>query len=253
MEKSPRNSTFLPCPVMSTPSDTALYTSPDPEPTRTNLAYNTIKRQLLAGEFALSARLGEERLAGELGVSRTPIREAVSRLHAEGLLEHHPDGGYTPAVPNLDEIVELYEVRSILENAAIRRPGHDPAALRSLRDDWQALAEDADAATPDPGFVLVDEDFHFRLAAASGNRSLANTLAVINERIRIVRMHDFLTSERIHATIEQHLGILAALLANEVDLAQRNLVEHLAESADVVQERAATAIARMLTRRRDTQ
>ena len=50
---------------------------------------------------------------------------------------------------------------------------------------------------PDPGFVTLDEDFHVRLAAASGNPSLADLLRIVNERIRVVRMHDFLTAERV--------------------------------------------------------
>lgn len=231
--------------------DTSLYTDRHPGVPRATVAYSWIKRELLIGAFPLSARLGEERLAKELGVSRTPVREAMSRLFAEGLLERHSDGGYVPAVPDLDEIVELYEVRSVLENAAIGRGEHDGEQLQSLRDGWHTLAVGADAVVADPDFVLVDEDFHIRLAGAAGNQSLVAALAWVNERIRVVRMHDFLTSPRIEATIEQHLTIVEALLEHDPERARRALNHHLAESADVVQERAASAIARMLSRRRE--
>ena len=246
--------------AMSTEPDarlhTEVYTDPDPQAdqgvSRAHTAYSWIKRQLLTGEFALSGRLGEERVAAELGISRTPVREAISRLHAEGLVERHPDGGYTPSIPDLEEIVELYEVRSILENASIIRPDHDVALLTALRDDWRSIGDDEQSASADPEFVLLDEDFHVRLAQSGGNRALATTLQSINERIRIVRMHDFLTSNRIGATVTQHLAIVEALIDGDTTRAQRALNEHLTESADVVHQRAATAIARMLTKRRDS-
>ena len=190
-------------------------------------------------------------MAGELDVSRTPVREALSRLHVEGLVERHPDGGYAPSVPDLDEIVELYEVRGHLEEATVVKDHHDRAQVLTLRDEWSAMGSDPQAVTADPEFVLLDEDFHLRLAASAGNRSLVSVLAGVNERIRIVRVHDFLARERVVATIEQHLGIVEAVLAGRPDAAVRALRGHLQESREVVHERAATAIARMLTGRRD--
>lgn len=223
-----------------------------PGVSRSAVAYAWIKRELLAGAFPLSGRLSTEKLAKEIDVSRTPVREALSRLHAEGLVDRHPDGGYTPAIPDLDEIVELYEVRGVLEHAALERDDHDLAALRELSDEWQTLDEERDSIPADPEFVLLDEDFHIRLAASAGNRALVGTLASINARIRIVRMHDFIVAGRVEATIEQHRGIVAEVLAGNGDGARRALRSHLDESAGVVHERAATAIARMLHGRRDT-
>ncbi|MGH8932187.1 MAG: GntR family transcriptional regulator [Egibacteraceae bacterium] len=69
-------------------------------------AYRTLKWSLLAGDFGLGERLGEERLAGLVGASRTPVREGLMRLHAEGLVDRLPDGGYTPAVPDMPAIRE---------------------------------------------------------------------------------------------------------------------------------------------------
>lgn len=238
---------------MDTESDTRRYApaaAVDGRASRAAITYDAIKRQLLFGAFAVGDRLGEERLARELNVSRTPVREALSRLHAEGLVDRHPDGGYVPSIPDLGEIAELYEVRAALEQSALHRDGHavgdDPAPLTTLRTEWRVLAEDAGARTPDPAFVLRDEDFHLRLAAASGNRALVAILSGVNERIRVVRMHDFLTEGRIEATIEQHLGILEAVLDGDGRRAGTALEAHLIESAHVVQDRAAQAIANMV-------
>jgi DNA-binding GntR family transcriptional regulator len=231
------------------PTFTCVYTTSYTGASRAEQAYGELKRQLLAGEFALGHRLGEERLAGLVGVSRTPIREALSRLHVEGFVERLPDGGFCPVAPDLNRIHQLYEVRIGLEHLALRRPdltgdGHDRDQLASLRDDWVSLLEPP--YDTDPSFVLLDEDFHVRLAASSGNAALAEQLQTINERIRVVRVHDFLSPERVERTVEQHLAVVEALLIGDVDETERRLDRHLGESLAVVEERAAKALARMV-------
>jgi DNA-binding GntR family transcriptional regulator len=222
---------------------TCVYTGSDTALDRRQLAYQSLKARLVQGGFAAGVRLREERLANELGVSRTPIREALSRLVSDGLVTRTSDG-YVPVVPDLATIRELYDVRFALERWAIRTPEHDLDAVAELRGEWAALAIDA----PDGSFVLRDEDFHVRLAAAAGNPTLARHLQGVNERIRVVRLHDFLTLERIGRTIEQHLRVLDAVLGHDVEAAEVRLVENFSESLAVVEERAALAIARMVQR-----
>ena len=226
-----------------------MYTSSYTGSSRAEQAYGELKRLLLGGEFALGHRLGEERLAGLLGVSRTPIREALSRLHVEGFVERLPDGGFCPTAPDLNRIHQLYEVRIGLEQLALHRPAvsgevHDVEQLESLRADWVSLLDPP--YDTDPSFVLLDEDFHVRLAAASGNGALAEQLQSINERIRVVRVHDFLSPERVERTVEQHLGIVEALILGDPDETERRLDRHFGESLAVVEERAAIALARMI-------
>jgi DNA-binding GntR family transcriptional regulator len=228
---------------------------------RSQHAYAEIKRRLLLGEFPLTQRLAEEALAAELDVSRTPVHEALSRLHAERLVERQSQGGFFPVTPAFAETRDLYEVRMALEADAIARPlrsgePHDRDELMAIRDDWEALeAEAAATATSaggdeeaDPEFVLLDEDFHVRLAWASGNHALADMLVQVNERIRPIRTQDFLASGRIGLTIEQHLGIVGALLAGDGPQGAKLLATHIGESMAVVERRAATAFARMSRR-----
>jgi DNA-binding GntR family transcriptional regulator len=229
--------------------DTALHTA-RPEGLRRELAYDQLKTGLLVGDYPLNRRLAEERLAAQLGVSRTPVREALMRLAAEGLVERAPEGGWCPTAPDVSMVHDLYEVRLVLELQGLRRPAqggrgtaHDPAVLEPLRDEWRTLAERA--PEPDPGFVTLDEDFHVRLAASSGNPSLADLLRMVNERIRMVRMHDFLTEERVRRTIFQHLEIVEAVLVGDLTLAVARFGVHLGESMAVVEERATRALARM--------
>jgi DNA-binding GntR family transcriptional regulator len=221
---------------------------------RAEEAFTEIKRQLLLGELRLGARLGEERLAARLGLSRTPVREALFRLHSEGLIDRHPDGGYRPRAPIVSGIRELYEVRRGLELMAVRRPithghPHDVPSLEHVRDEWLGMAEDL--PEPDPGFVIADESFHVGIAEAAGNVALVELLSHVNERIRVVRMQDFMAVERVAATIDQHLHIVTALLAGDLEEAATALSDHLAESMSVVETLAARALSRMLDREED--
>ncbi len=242
-------------PTLDTESGSNERPSPS-ERSRGEAAHRAIKRSLLLGEFAFGQRLVEERLAARLQVSRTPVRNALVRLHGEGHVQRHPGGGFEPTFPDMDRIAQLYEVRKSLELNAVRRgsgddpgrPTHDRAALLELRRDWVAL-EHAAAEHADPEFVLVDEDFHIRLALASGNEALAEVLTSVNERIRIVRIHDFLTEERIRMTVEEHVEILDGLLDGTVERAAARLDAHIDESARVASERAWNSMVRMLAGR----
>ena len=222
-----------------------------PAGSRGDQAYRVLKTKLLMGELPLNTRLGEEKLAGIVGVSRTPVREALKRLAAEGLVGLHPEGGYQPVVPDVTVMRHLYEVRAGLELQALQRPArlgtrHDPAILEPLRDQWRTLAT-GDLPPPDPNFVLLDESFHIALATAAANEVAVDLLRQINERIRLVRMHDFLIKQRIDATIHEHLNLVELVLAGDIVNAEAAFTQHLGDSMAVVEERVRVAIVRMLT------
>jgi len=229
--------------------------SPTPRSTPGNLrdqAYVALRHRLMSGEFSFRDRLAEERLAALLGVSRTPIREALTRLAGDGLVEKRPDGGYYPAEPDLGGLRDLYEIRVTLELRGLQRAvesgtAHDPALLEPLRDAWRDLR--ADPPAPDPDFVALDEQFHITLSRASGNVELANMLDAVNARIRPVRMHDFVTADRVHLTIDQHLDIVEKVLAGDLAGSVLALRGHVGESMDVVEKRVARAITQMVLHR----
>jgi DNA-binding GntR family transcriptional regulator len=236
------------------PRDTGLYTA---RGARLEHAYQALKHDLLGGEFALGQRLAEERLSQRYEVSRTPIREALVRLHAERLIERHPDGGYTPTPADLPTARHLYEIRFALEREALDRPArlgaaHDRDELERLRADWTALVPPAPDDVGDATFVLLDEDFHVRLAAAAGNPELVAMLTHVNDRIRPIRTHDFVAATRIRTTIEQHVAIVDALLAGNLAATHAAIDAHFQESLHEVEARAAQALTRMLARARGT-
>ena len=226
-----------------------MYTGVHPPSRQRDRVYGQIKSGLLSGDFPFDARLGEVTLAKELEASRTPVREALLRLWSEGLVERHPDGGFRPVLPDATIIHDLYDVRVALEQYALTRPlrdgiPHDRDLLEQIHGEWSALA--GEEHVPDPEFVLLDESFHIGLAESSGNPALVEMLQGVNERIRIVRTQDFLTVERIVVTIDEHLGIVSALLDNSLQVAVDRFGVHLAESLAVVDERSTQACLRMM-------
>lgn len=209
-----------------------------------------LKHRLLAGEFPLNVRIGEQRLGDLLAVSRTPVREALLRLLGEGLVVRGPDGGYYPVAPNIVVAHHLYEVRRTLELQALQRPAvtggrHERRGLLELQEDWQAAADETHE--PSASFVLLDESFHVRLAEAAGNPVLVDLLRQVNERIRMVRMQDFLDLARIEATISEHLGIVEAVIEGDITEAELRFCSHLDRSVAVVEERVTAALVRMAT------
>jgi DNA-binding GntR family transcriptional regulator len=231
---------------MDTPLTTAPYTETY---TASTLAYHELKTLILLGEVPIGVRIREERLAERLQMSRTPIREAMLRLFAEHFLERHGEGGYRAAIPSTQTMRELYEVRRALELFALRRSGpgvvRDRSSVEELREEWRAI--DSNTGLLDAEFVHLDEDFHRRLAESSGNVQLAEELRHVNERIRPIRTHDFMTPGRITMTIEQHLGILDAVLARKFGQAATLLDVHIGESQTVVESAVAKVLERMVT------
>jgi DNA-binding GntR family transcriptional regulator len=239
--------------------DTTPYTDPDTDsqpsatPTlRRDEVYRELRQRLMVGEFALNNRLVEERLAVLLGVSRTPVREALVRLLADGHVTR-VNGGYFVATPDFTDLRDLYDLRITLEMRGISRAiesdavRHDPAVLEPLRDSWRGMWDDRPEPTPD--FVTMDEDFHVTLLRSSGNSVLTKTLEGINDRIRPVRMYDFLTEQRIELTITQHLAVVEAVLATKLDKAAAALQAHVGESMEEVERRVARAITNMALHR----
>jgi DNA-binding GntR family transcriptional regulator len=218
--------------------------------TRADDVHSALRAALLAGSFPYGQRLVEEQLAERFNTSRTPVREALRRLEGDGHLVRDPSGGMTPAVPSVRSMHDLYEVRIALEDLAVRRAaaGGDRGLLEDIRWDWEALAAERRAPSGvvhGPEFVHADEAFHERVARASGNDMAVRMLRDLNDRIRILRIHDFTSEERIDATIAEHLEIIATVLSGEPDAAAAFMRAHVQRSALVARERVGQALARM--------
>ena len=212
--------------------------------------YAELRAKLLRGEVPIARRLVEQQLAEEFATSRTPIREALRRLEGDGHVVRDPSGGMRPAVPSVRQMRELYDVRLVLEELTVRRASSagDRGLLDALQQDWEALAreqERADGPLRGPDFVHLDEAFHEGIARASGNEVALGMLEDIDARIRVLRVHDFLTEDRIAATIADHLEIVRTIREGDADAAAAFMRAHVQRSALVVRERVGQALSRM--------
>jgi DNA-binding GntR family transcriptional regulator len=221
-----------------------------PRPAQADRVYAQLRDGLLRGDFPVGRRLVEQQLAARFDTSRTPIREALRRLEGDGHLVRDPSGGLCPSVPSVRSMRDLYDVRLAIEELVVRRAAVSGARglLDEIAQDWRALEAESRKDRPlhgGPGFVSQDEDFHQRLAEASGNSYAERQLRDVNERIRILRIHDFTSEDRVRSTIAEHLEIIDAVRAGDADGAASYMAAHVQRSAHVVRERVGEALARM--------
>ena len=231
---------------MSTELDpTPSATTPRPVSLRERV-YLALRDELMNGRISPYDRLAEERIAERYEVSRTPVREALTRLLSDGLIEKRESGLYL-YLPSFQALSGLYELRVTLELRGIERAivevgiHHDRPRVEAELDRWYGFRDLP--PTPDAGFVAHDERFHTTLVDASGNPALTQALAQVNSRIRAVRMHDYLTENRMTATITEHIEIAELIVRDRLPAALDALRHHVGASQDVVMERAATALA----------
>jgi DNA-binding GntR family transcriptional regulator len=212
--------------------------------------YASLRERLLRGDLPVGRRLVEQQLAAEFSTSRTPVREALRRLEGDGHIVRDSGGGMCPTAPSVKSMRELYEVRVAIEELVARRAATsgDRGRIEAIEQDWRALdgAWNGTGSVPrGPEFVHADEGFHRALARASGNDVAETLLADLNDRIRILRVHDFTSDDRIGSTITEHLEILGCVLSRDADAAAAFMRAHVQRSALVVRERVGSALARM--------
>jgi DNA-binding GntR family transcriptional regulator len=218
--------------------------------TAADRVYIELRERLLRGDLPVGRRLVEQHLAEDFSTSRTPVREALRRLEGDGHIVRDRGGGMCPAAPSVKSMRELYEVRVALEELCARRAAAsgDRTRIEAIEVEWESLQSawhDTNVVPRGPDFVYADEAFHRALAAASGNDVAESLLGDLNDRIRILRIYDFTTEDRIGATIAEHLEIVRCVLARDADAAAAFMRAHVQRSALVVRERVGSALARM--------
>ncbi len=196
-----------------------------PHPVR-EAVYRHLKDLLLAGRFAPGERLSEPLLAQTLGVSRTPIREALVRLAEEGLVELIPGRGARVRRFSPEEVEEVYGVRALLEAEAARalalRAGpEEVGALEAL-----LLAIDQAPKEDYPEQMRRDLDFHRALVRLSGNRTLYRLYEDLLALLSLIR-NTLPTLSQAEETRREHWAILEALRARDPEGAARAVVAHI--------------------------
>jgi DNA-binding GntR family transcriptional regulator len=196
-------------------------------------AYAAIRAQVVDFRLRPGERVNEFQLARHLGLSRTPVREALNRLASEGFLELTPNRGFFFRPLDIDALVQFYEVRSVLERGSFvlaceRATDAQIADLVSFWTDAKLLYRRDD---PDEKLDL-DEGFHQRLAALSGNPEFGRQLAAINARIRFARRTEIARGPRHAIMVDDHGRLVTALERREASVGSIILAEHIALSVE---------------------
>lgn len=197
----------------------------------TDNAYEHLKHLILTSELAPGEELREAMLTESTGFGRSPVREALRRLVQDGFVEVRPRQGYRVSLVTLASVRDLFEMRLLLEPAAV-----ELAALRASQEELAALHALAHRTYvhDDTGsyeqFLQDNREFHVRIARASGNERLARTLRVLLEEMQrlffISLGNRDISSELMH----EHHDLHDALLARDVTRARDIVVEQIEAS-----------------------
>jgi DNA-binding GntR family transcriptional regulator len=196
-------------------------------PNLTARVYRVLKERILSQQIEVGTRLRDEELAAQLGVSRTPVREALMYLSQEGLVEVYPRSGTRVRTFTEEDIEEIFEVRAALETLAVRKAAGrlDPGEVQRLRTLWEA-AERALAKGDAAPALKLDQEMHQLILEASGNRRLKELMARINDYVALFRNLGARTPDHRGYTAELP-EILRALELRDVEAAATSLARHI--------------------------
>ncbi|HHY46211.1 MAG TPA: GntR family transcriptional regulator [Firmicutes bacterium] len=187
-----------------------------------------IRQLIISGELGPGCRIVERDVARELGVSRTPVREALKRLAAEGLLEIAPHKGAIVAKMSLRDLAEIMQIREALEGLACRLAVNDITEdhlndLRKLIDEMREASETGDLYR----YSSCNQRFHNVILNIAGNRRLMQMLELIKAQSVRERFKSLLNPGRSRQSLNEHKAILDALEARDPDRAELVMRKHI--------------------------
>lgn len=189
-------------------------------------AYEKLHASIREGVFQPGNRLREEEVAERLNLSRTPVREALRRLEADGIIEHRPRQGAIVRQLGHAEVVELYEMRMVLERTAA-----EMAAKHGIMAEFDALEELNEAIgeerTNSARAAAINQDFHQSLYLAGRNRFLLEAARALNNSLLLLGPTTFTDEMRIDVVVRQHHAIVDALREGDEEAAGAAAELHL--------------------------
>lgn len=190
--------------------------------------YNRIRNDILNGVYEPGESLVETKLSEELGVSRTPVREALRQLELEGLVQSVPNKGVTVTGISTQDIQDIYTIRMMIEGLAARW-----AAEKATPDELEELKEAIDleefyTAKHNYGSLLrFDTRFHDIIFKASKSKPLMYTLSTFHRYVQKARKVSMSSPERAAEVLEEHKAILQAIIDRDADRAEKLMTEHV--------------------------
>ncbi|MGC8518729.1 MAG: GntR family transcriptional regulator [Steroidobacteraceae bacterium] len=194
-------------------------------------AYATVRDGILRGTYAAGSRLTEIEVAQTAGVSRTPVREALRRLHAEGLLNFEPNHGAVVAAFELEDAEEIFELRALLEPVCARRAAE--RATTSLIAELRTLSERQieESSRRSVGYLVrigeLNDQFHRLIQRAADSVRFSKTLAGLTEAPLILRTFAQYTPGELRRSADQHLELVQAIEARDGEWAHSVMHAHI--------------------------
>lgn len=204
------------------------YAAKQPKgPSNSQHAYDTILGAIINRKVLSGQRLAEIPVAKAINLGRTPVREALMRLEADGFVTSEPRVGLVVASNTLETITEIYEVREVLESFAARlaaryaRPS-DIFAIEKIYDESVGLT-DTHATLQ---LRLLNTRFHEAISVAAHNDQLGRTLRQLVNRLRLSPVSVFDAPGRAEAILKEHRALIDAIIAHDEDVAAHLAAEH---------------------------
>jgi DNA-binding GntR family transcriptional regulator len=188
-----------------------------------------IREAIVDGRFALGEALSELKLAAALNVSRTPVRDALTALQLQGLIDVRPQSGSFVFLPSEEGVAELAEFRRVLELTALRFcfARRRDEALRAMRAAAEAM-ERAGDADDRLGVARADTAFHQAIAENSANEYLIAAYRMVSGRVAALRTHNLMATDAIrNKSLAEHRSVIAAFAKGDLGRAESVLEEHI--------------------------
>ena len=199
------------------------------------VVFNNLRDAILKGQLKPGERLLENHLADKLGVSRTPVREALRMLEQENLVELIPRRGAQVLDISAEDIKNIVEIRSALEVVSIRHACQkmDNDSLKELKK-HNAEFEAAFEARDYEGVATADEKFHDVIFSAAGNKRLVVIISNIQAQVYRYRMAYLKVYETKTAVLNHHRNIIEAIEKHDAALGEKVMAEHIEHQTQVI-------------------
>ncbi|MEX0802646.1 MAG: GntR family transcriptional regulator [Candidatus Binatia bacterium] len=198
-------------------------------------ATRIVRDAILKEKLTPGTRLRQAELANQLGISRTPLREALMKLEQEGLIARLPQGGLTVIALKFEEAIELYEIREMLDGlaAALTARRGDEKTLGVVEGHLKKMEKCVQKQNAHEWFVH-HVGFHEAIMEACGNSRLLNFIT--NVRLSIQRFHPILltTPDRLNKAFQEHVAIFKAIKAGDAKAAERLARLHIVNAREIV-------------------
>jgi len=196
---------------------------------RADFVYETLRDAISDGRIAGGERVREEDVARNLGVSRTPVREALQRLQQRGILVLGAGRGLVVAQLSHEQVIELYAMREILEGSAARFAAMNatPAEIATL---YQLQEQLRTAVDDDMLHITLNRRFHQAIYEAAHNRYLMQTLESLHDSFALLRSSTFRLPHRQRNSDEERHRIIAAIEKRDPELAEKEAREHIVQA-----------------------